>query len=60
MQPGDVLQRTARAQARLLPDALATVVYALLDPATGELSYANAGHPPPVWATASGQIRVPG
>ena len=55
MQPGEVLQRTARAQARLLPDALATVVYALLDPAIGELSYANAGHPPPVWASASGQ-----
>jgi PAS domain S-box-containing protein len=55
MQPADVLQRTARAQARLLPDALATVVYALLELATGELSYANAGHPPPVWASASGQ-----
>ena len=55
VHPGDVLRRTARAQARLLPDTLATVVYALLDPATGELTYANAGHPPPLWATASGQ-----
>jgi hypothetical protein len=55
MHPGDVLRRTALAQARLLPDTLATVVYALLDPATGELTYANAGHPPPVWATASGR-----
>jgi serine phosphatase RsbU (regulator of sigma subunit) len=55
MEPAGVLQRTARALARLLPDALATVIYALLDPATGELSYANAGHPPPVWASASGQ-----
>ena len=53
--PGEVLRRTARAQARLLPDTLATVVYALLDPATGQLSYANAGHPPPVWAAASGR-----
>ena len=55
MEPADVLRRTALAQARLLPDTLATVVYAVLDPATGELSYANAGHPPPVWASASGQ-----
>jgi PAS domain S-box-containing protein len=55
VHPGDVLRRTARAQARLLPDTLATVIYALLDPATGELTYANAGHPPPVWVTASGQ-----
>ena len=58
--PGEVLRRTARAQARLLPDALATVVYAVLDPATGELSYANAGHPPPVWAAALRPGRVPG
>ncbi len=46
--PGEVLERTGSALTRLLPDALATAVYAVLDPVTGELAYANAGHPPPL------------
>jgi PAS domain S-box-containing protein len=56
IQPADVLHRTNTAMARLLPDAMATVVYAVLDPATRELSYANAGHPAPVYAAAAGQV----
>jgi PAS domain S-box-containing protein len=53
--PCEVLARTNTALNRLLPEALATAVYAVLDPATGELSYANAGHLPPLVATGAGQ-----
>jgi PAS domain S-box-containing protein len=49
--PERVLERTNTAVTTLLPDVLASVVYAVLDPATGELSYANAGHPPPLIAS---------
>jgi len=52
--PGRVLRRTNTALARLLPDALASVVYAVLDLASGDLSYANAGHPPPIVITSTG------
>ena len=52
--PGRVLERANTAMAHLLPDVLASVVYAVLDPASGDLSYANAGHPPPLVTTGTG------
>ena len=53
--PGRVLQRTNTALVRLLPEALVSVVYAVLNPATGLLGYANAGHPPPIVITGTGE-----
>jgi len=52
--PGRVLERANTALAHLLPDVLASVIYAVLDPATGDLRYANAGHPPPLVTTGTG------
>jgi len=54
--PAAVLNATDSALERLLPDALATVVYAVLDTATCLLSYASAGHPPPVCVTPAGEV----
>ena len=45
--------RPNQALARLLPEAMATVACVLLDPVTGDLTYASAGHPPPLVTTAA-------
>jgi serine phosphatase RsbU (regulator of sigma subunit) len=57
--PGAVLER---ANDRLYPDIpphmFVTCLYAVLDPATGRLRYANAGHNLPYAATAEGVIEL--
>jgi len=58
-QPAQVL---ARVNQRILEDARAnlfvTVFYGVLDPTTGQLIYANAGHPPPYLMTAATGIHM--
>ena len=61
VSPGAVL---GRANDRLYPDIpahmFATCLCAVLDPATGRLRYANAGHNPPYAATADGVAELRG
>ncbi len=48
--PADVLRKLDRKIQHFEPDPMATVAYAVLDPATGRLRVAAAGHFPPVAA----------
>ena len=52
--PPDVLRRTNTVISQLLPEALATVFYAVLDLPAGDLRYASAGHPPALAISAGG------
>lgn len=46
--PGDTLKRLDRMLQTISGRGMATAAYAIIDPATGILQYASAGHPPPV------------
>jgi PAS domain S-box-containing protein len=54
--PQDVLRRTNMAIAKLLPEAVATAFYGVLNPVTGDFEYASAGHPPTLCASGDGRI----
>lgn len=59
ISPGEVL---SRANDQLCPDIprnmFVTCLYLLLDPATGELTFANAGHNLPIWSSQEGVVEL--
>ncbi len=55
--PADALQRTDTLTVDMLPSLMTTVWCGVLDIASGRLSYASGGHPPPAVITPSGDLR---
>ena len=55
--PAEVLERVNRYLLALGWDSMATVCVLLLEPATGRVTYANAGHPPPLVLGEGGVVR---
>lgn len=58
-RPSAVLTRAARLLYLSSPESMATVLFGVLDPVTRTLTYASAGHPGPVLASASGVRLLP-
>ena len=56
--PGRLLSRLDRFVEQVEAASMATLAYAELDLATGELRYACAGHPPPLLVPAEGEPRL--
>ncbi|MFJ2608495.1 PP2C family protein-serine/threonine phosphatase [Streptomyces sp. NPDC091279] len=57
-EPGELLARTNDLLCSLGTDLFATCIFIRLDPATGLLESARAGHIPHIWATADGQSGI--
>jgi serine phosphatase RsbU (regulator of sigma subunit)/anti-sigma regulatory factor (Ser/Thr protein kinase)/DNA-binding NarL/FixJ family response regulator len=56
--PAVVVSRLNQLALSLAEDAMATLIYAVLDPSLTSGSFVNAGHPPPVRITADGAERI--
>lgn len=56
--PSAALKSMDRFAARLPGAQCTTAVIAVLDPATGEVVYASAGHPPPILVFSDGSVRL--
>jgi serine phosphatase RsbU (regulator of sigma subunit)/anti-sigma regulatory factor (Ser/Thr protein kinase) len=59
VSPGEVLERVNDLLCPDIPERMfVTCLYAVLDPATGHLQYANAGHNLPYWRTDDGAVEL--
>jgi serine phosphatase RsbU (regulator of sigma subunit) len=56
--PSKVVSRVDRLLERLDETQIATLVYAVLEPASGHVTIVNAGHPPPVMVDRLGNARL--
>jgi anti-sigma regulatory factor (Ser/Thr protein kinase)/putative methionine-R-sulfoxide reductase with GAF domain len=56
--PGETLKRLDRLLQTIRGHGMATAAYGVIAPDTGTLRLANAGHPPPVRISASGEARL--
>jgi serine phosphatase RsbU (regulator of sigma subunit)/anti-sigma regulatory factor (Ser/Thr protein kinase) len=56
--PSEVLKRVDRLLHTIRGEGMATAAYAVLDPGTGALRLASAGHPPAVLVSGSGEARL--
>jgi anti-sigma regulatory factor (Ser/Thr protein kinase)/putative methionine-R-sulfoxide reductase with GAF domain len=56
--PGETLRRLDRLLQTIRGHGMATAAYGVIAPETGAVRLANAGHPPPVRISASGEARL--
>ena len=56
--PGEILKRLDRLLQTIRGEGMATAAYALLDPLSGSVRLASAGHPPAVLVAANGLARL--
>lgn len=54
--PGAVVERVNRLMERLGQPQMASMVYLVADPGSGEIHFVNAGHPPPVLIGPNGSV----